>query len=579
MLKECLDIFDKEYAVKGEKLITDNYILSEGTYVLVKNGMITTVKDAPKQKDFDAIAFKDFIVKDYLSKLLDMNKPIDQKKVIHSNNYHAFWVKKESLKADKDGNRKLTEEIVKHYYEILKNPMTKYKNKGLDLYLSVEKNIGKPDVKQLELHKQWILENIFTLIENNDIKDDKNYLKIYFDVDENLYRIENERYVIPNIYNATEYNIIRDEQIFGLPNNNMGLNGKKPYLENKTRKNKLPYLISTNEVSLQKKFFDYLYNYANKGKTNIYISEKNKITALDHIEILDKPFEGYYLRIKKGKELEIHDFDIVTGFNPKIDPIVFRQVIPVPEKGATDFVYEKIDQLEMIKNIINSTFFKKFLSGNFFSDSKDIRLNDFRVKEELLNCRNGYFNWFFKGDQRIVKSFFSKSTLELIKNSISFGYVPKATEQYNVRDTLMGYFEGSTRMADRFKTIFNRLSDEINGKTTGVIQTDEEYYFIAGQLAKYLLSFNKASKQVYSIINPVINGKIDDNLRTIIKNLFIKYNYAIQPSKRFSNLYAMFFSYESEIKKINQETLIAGYLYSSLIYEKKVKEEEDNDVE
>ena len=35
MLKECIEIFKKEYTKKGDRLITDDYIPSDGTYVLV----------------------------------------------------------------------------------------------------------------------------------------------------------------------------------------------------------------------------------------------------------------------------------------------------------------------------------------------------------------------------------------------------------------------------------------------------------------------------------------------------------------------------------------------------------------
>lgn len=43
-----------------------------------------------------------------------MNKPMDSKKVIHSNNYLAFAVKKESITS------KLTETIIDNYYDTLK---------------------------------------------------------------------------------------------------------------------------------------------------------------------------------------------------------------------------------------------------------------------------------------------------------------------------------------------------------------------------------------------------------------------------------------------------------------------------
>ena len=90
MLKECLDVFKKIYEEKGESLILDTYVPAEGSYVLVdRDGAIKEIKELPKQKE-PPEDFESFIEKDYLSALIDMNKPIDKKKVIHSNNYYAF---------------------------------------------------------------------------------------------------------------------------------------------------------------------------------------------------------------------------------------------------------------------------------------------------------------------------------------------------------------------------------------------------------------------------------------------------------------------------------------------------------
>lgn len=67
-----------------------------------------------------------------------------------------------------------------------------------------------------------------------------------------------------------------DDQIFGLPNDNLGLNAKKPFLENKTRKVTIPYMITTQEALQQRKFFDYLMNQANLGCMNIFFVMKKR---------------------------------------------------------------------------------------------------------------------------------------------------------------------------------------------------------------------------------------------------------------------------------------------------------------
>lgn len=579
MLKECLDVFKKIYGEKGESLILDTYVPAEGSYVLVdRDGAIKEIKELPKQKE-PPEDFESFVEKDYLSALIDMNKPIDKKKVIHSNNYYAFWVKKDSIRPDKNGKVKLTQEIIDDYYGLLKASENKYRKKGLELYEVVEAEIGKPDLEMIEKHKDWIKKNIFTIVEDNHLKDDKSYLKIYFDADREAYQRESRRYVIPNVYNTTDYNMPVGDKIFGLPNDNMGLNAKKPYLENKTRKNTMPYLISTEEVTLQKKFFDYLYNQACLGKSNIYLNEKDGIIALSNNESLKKSFRGYYLRIQKGKELEVHDFDEVTGFEAEIEPIDLKQFIPVPEKNATDLIYEKVKKLEDVKILINSVFFKKFLTTNFFTDTKDIRLNDTKVKEELLRCRTGYFNWFFKGESVAVRSFFAESSLVLIKNSILNRHIPKAIEQFNVRESILNYFEGGERMEQTYEQIFERLSEMINSGTRSTIEDDAMYYYAAGQIAQFLLSLNQSSKPTPALVNPIINARTAQQLQVVLERLYKKYNYAIKYPQRISRLYSMFLLHIPENKKTDSQMLIAGYLDRSLVYEKKNKNEGESENE
>ena len=169
-----------------------------------------------------------------------MNKPIDSNKIVHSNNYCSFFVKKESLK-----NGKLTIDVIHHYYEVLENPINKYadKKKSLQLYQSFEEKYGSVEIDNLLKVKSWILENIFQMEQWVNL-DRKDYLKIIFEFPDEIFEKEFNRYMIPNMYNKNDFNIQVDEEILGLPNQNMGMNSKKPYLESKSKKVKVPYLIS-----------------------------------------------------------------------------------------------------------------------------------------------------------------------------------------------------------------------------------------------------------------------------------------------------------------------------------------------
>lgn len=566
MIKDCLEIFKKELSEHGDRLILDEYIPADGTYLIVNlddNHMKrVNIKQDKKTKEIDKSVeyFKEICAYDYNSKLIDMNKPIDNKKIIHSNNYLSFFIKKDSL-----NNGKLTEEVIDNYYNILSNPLLKYtKPNAKELYKAIEKEVGVVDCELLEKCKKWIKENIFNL--RNEITG-KDYIKIFFEFPIEAYEKEGKRYLVPNIYNSTDFNISVGDKVLGLPNDNMGLNAKKPYLENKTRKTKVPYLVDSEEVILQKKFFDYLMNFATKGKVNIYIDDE--FHGIGNSNNLEEDFSGRFLRIKKGKEVEIHDYDIITDYKTKLPKIfVFKNILDINQEKSTDVKYGEFETLKSLKDILNEVLFSKWLVGNYFTDASDMSINDGVLKNSILISRERLFNWFYKGNSYGISSLLEKISINLVKNSLNNGYIQKASHQFNLRWSLINYFKGGIDMADVIYDIKESLKLKINEEKTSKIENDNEYYFAVGQLVSYLLSKNKGKKKPQSLVNPFINAKSNEIIKEKLRALYKKYNYDIEASgRRMKNLYAMILSYEIE-NKVNQDIIIAGYLHSNLIYEK-----------
>ncbi|AYF55227.1 type I-B CRISPR-associated protein Cas8b/Csh1 [Clostridium novyi] len=507
-----------------------------------------------------------------------MNKPIDSKKVIHSNNYLSFFVKLDSISGGK-----LTNEIIHNYYEVLRNPQDKYKKdkNKLAMYEDAEKEFGKVNEERLNKIEEWIINNIYNLVPKDS--KEKTYLKIFFKYDLSEYEKESKKYLIPNIYNSTDFNISINDTLYGLPNNNMGLNSKKPYLENKTRKTTVPFLISLKEVLIQKKLFDFLMNMATTGRVNIYLNEK-EIIALSNKESLKNNFQGAYIRIKKGKELEILDFDIIENYKVKLkQPMKVKNILQINyeklSKKLPDY-YHEIKLVENLKIFINEILFSKFLDSNYFTEAKDLSINNSNLKMNLLLSRNILFNWFFKGNQQGVWEVLNKTSLSLIKGSINNGYMIRASEQFNLRCALKEYFKGDEKsMADVLKEVKDSLRKKINIKfdeATSSIENDDEYYFAVGQLAGYFISLNKSKNKPHSLANPVINARNDKRIKDELIKLYKKYNYAIPYTKgRFENLMAIVKSYEPK-EKVKDDLIIAGYLHSNLIFEKTEDSKNEN---
>ena len=599
MLKDCLEIFESILRQEGDKIIIDNHIPADGTYVVVdicddkfEVRDFFDIKFDKKKKVIEGknnLYYENVRMYDYYSKLIEMNKSIDLKKIIHSNNYLSFWVKKESIQ-----NNKLTNGIIDNYYNVLKEPLKKYqtKSKSKEIYKKLEKKLGKVDDKLLDRIRFWIKQNIFNL--GIDIKN-KDYLKIFFQFkDKNdktiaLYQKESERYFVPNIYNKNDYNETINEEVYGLPSDNMGLNAKKPYLETKTRRLSVPYLINNEEALLQKKFFDYLSSCATQQKFNIYINTdkdeeitKDNIIAKENGDLLkDNDFRGIYLRIQKGTSLEIIDYDIISGYRynlkDKFDYYMYIDIDFELIKGKEIDYYSTYDNKSQIQNLLNEIYFSKFLKGNYFTEPKEIKLNDNVVKRNLLTCRNSIFNWLYKGYYNDIEAVLNRASLEITNNSIANGYNILAIHEFNLRWSFIEYFKGEGKMADFLNEIKTNLREKLNCKDDNKlnkIESDTEYYFAVGQEAYYLLSLSKSNNKNQSLINPILNAKGDDILKDKLMKLYKKYNYTMGFSHgRASKLYSMILGYKPE-NKVNQDMIIAGFLNNNLIYEKKEDNEE-----
>lgn len=580
MLNQALEVFKKEYEEKGDSFILDTYIPADGTYIVVKptedNFVVDEIVDIKVDKKTRSIdrtisQHMDFICfADYYSKVTDMNKAIlsGSGKVIQGNNYLSFIIKKESLT-----NGKLTNEIIDKYYSYLEDPRLKYtKIKALNLYNTAEQKLGQVDEQKIHRIKTWVKQNLFEQFTKFNGKD---YMKIFFYYSKELYKKESERYYIPNIYNNNDYNKLINDTTYGLPNDNMGLNSKKPYLEHKTRKVTVPFLVNQEQVILQKKFFDYLMNQACAKKVNIYIGDR--INSLENNFSMDDNFKGIFLRIKKGKEVEILDYDVIYNFNNKLNkPFEYINILDVDDE-VLNAEYGRIHTLSKMQEGINEIMFSKCLTTNYFTEPKDIKIHDNILKYNILTCRNALFNWFYKGKYNNIWILLNKASLSLIKGSICNENIRRARDQFNLWFSMKEYFEGEEDMADIIFSLKENLRSKVSKKSTSYIESDEKYLFAVGQLVNFFISKSKGKKKPLSLANPFVNAKNDKVIKNKLKALYKKYNYDIDNYEiRFKTLYAMVMSYELE-SKVNDDMIIAGFLHSNLLYEKENKGEVSNE--
>lgn len=574
MLSECLEVFREQFAKHQDALILDHYIPSDGTYVLVNDdGTIKSIVELKLDKktrtmDRSAKEFAELCFYDYNSQLVSMNKSQDTGKIVHSNNYYSFWVKKDSVL-----NGKLTESVIDRYYHILANPEKKYeKSKAKEIYQTFEEQNGKIDRVCLEAHKNWIKEHIFKEDDRIDMTR-KDYLKIFFVHSKEAYEREGKRYFLPNIYNSNDYNEVVNGEVCGIPDNNLNMNAKKPYLSIKTRKCAGSYLLNGEDVLVQKKFFDYLMNFAAAGQCNIYVDlKKRQFQACKNGEFPKGSFSGFFLRIQKGKEVEIHSQDVIPFYNKILpEPFEFQNVLGMQHEKNKELnlQYTTYKTRCDLESFINEIFFSKILTNNYFTEAENLSITDGNLKRNLLTAREVLFNWLYKGIEENVHSVIKKVSYDLVKGSILNGYREKAVRQMNLRWSFIEYLQkGGTSMASILYEVKAGLREKMNAKETQGLESDREYYFAIGQLASYFIAINKSAKKTQSLINPFLNAKTNKALVERLKQYYKKYNYAINhDDRRVRNLLAMITGYQTD-GEVNQEMVIMGYTCNNLVFEK-----------
>ena len=588
MLQDCLDIFEEKYREKGERLILDNYELKAGTYrIIVIDGENFDIRqtidiEKPKRGEERVInnaqsdLHNELKFYDYYSKYLNSNKAVvtGEGKIIQSANYMAFAVKKNSI-ADGDKLKRVT----KKYYDILRYPLKKYKkDKTAEIYRDFEEKNGKPDKTLINLIENYILSG--KAWEDIDYEK-KDFLKIFFvltDKEETyaLYRKEAARYLAPNLYNNNDYNLTIGDRIIGLPDNNMGMNAKKPYLVNRTRKVMAPYLLDQERAGLQNLFFDYLYGGVAKGKPNVYLKSDEDwggdIIFTSDSEDPGAITSGYYLRLSVGTGgAEIVDCDTVTNYTSYIKPafVLKNFVSDEKELEKSSLPYDQdVNTLWKLRNLVDNLLFNGNLKNNFFTDAKDMKM-DGVMKRCILESREALHSWFYLGQSGNADVVLRKVSWELVKRALSEDKIFEARRKGNLRWSLADYFNEDERMWESMSDVREKLRQHINSKEDWQFEDGKELSYAIGQAVAYLLSKSKASKKPASTINPFLNSNDLKHMKNLIRRMYIKYNYLIEASgnRRENQLFSHIAAADADEYAIDQDMIFAGFAGKQLIYE------------
>lgn len=572
MIDEALEVFKKIYDKEGEKLVVSKHIPKDGTYILVnkKSGKIIETLNISYDKKNKKIngelnQYYGYVrAFDYYSNLVDMNKPMDPKKTIHSNQIYSFFIKKDSIRENK-----LTKSIIEGYKKNLLNPEEKYNSKeAKELYKNIAEKLPKIEKDIVEDIFLWIEDNVNENLLENDNK--KDYLKIFFveeDLDKSLevFKNEHKRYLIPNIFNSNDYNKKIGETIYGLSNNNMGLNAKKAFLENKTRRISTPYLVNIDEILLQYAFYNYLLPEVKQGNYYIYFLE-NEIIPRTYKEGCPNGAK-YLLNASYSKDVDIKNFNVISKNSSEEININFKEILHQKKKDTDEIEYGNLNKEKMMNNI-NKILFYNSLLGNFLLNDGDLDIKDIEVKKLLMKYRNSFYKWFYLNDEAEVKKNIRKIYLDAVMVAIGNGHFFKASQQLDFGFCLEKYFYGKSELMEEIMNVKEVFLNHTLSEEEWEFLNDEEYFFAVGQILAYINYMRNSKAKSLNFIKQLTFVKNIDVLKEKIKKIVISYSHIFETkNKKINRTISNISLYQP--KEIRIDILLAGFTADIIFFKKR----------
>ncbi len=581
MILDLLEVYRKN--ADGDSLVIDNYQLKEGLYFKVygqhKEPKILHVE----KKGHNSGELWNFMkAADFYSQLVDMNKPVDPKKQIHSNNIYAVAFKAAALMEGTDAVETFKVSIARYYQALCLSKKEDAK---------ILRNYHFPPLdEQVIKHNQEYVVNLITYLQQQIIEykiKGTSYVKLYFSAELAEYVQESKRYLIPKIFNKNDYNVTIDNTTYGLSNSNMGMNGKKPFLEHKTTAFKVPFRISTAEALETRKMFTWLDNQQDstgKALTEGYLP----IGASDVFALVksdSKPQDAHYLHVERGAQPVIDEYDFLPGLTNELMPVLNLENFLLLD----DFEAKNIHKKAELEGVVDDWLFNKNLIRNYFNKSPKPNgwLSSFQIGL-MIRYRDALRNYFCKDVERDVVSCIDQLSQGMLKEMLRRESYPKLEDTkiakgLNLRLSLLAYFKikEKVEMGDQVRRIAQGLKAKlITDKTDEILscENDKEFYYYAGQLVRYLISKSQAYKPTYAIIDHVVDAKDVNKFKQEIIKLHKKYSHALGWNNiRYNRLLAAVMGYECLTEKVSGfDLFLAGAASSNIIYFKEAEGENNN---
>lgn len=534
--------------VEGNKLIVDKKFYKDG------------MEHDNKLHDW-------FVDRDLLSDILVMNKALHTAKKIHTNNMFSFSLREASFFVPKTTNPLpfgILETYLTGYYANVGDLTTDY----LEMFREEGERVTSEElVERFEnaypdlsgyvygddraemFGKVYDVmvngsEELETFLRNTYGELAKNsYVKIFFDVPIKCYVNERRLYADTRIFGNTKYNTMGNTGLpSGVPLHDYNMNEKKNFLRFRALNIDVSILNTLEDETNRQELFKWIQKsgvFLNGNVFSVGMSEQFNARLRNHARLFisthfkDKSIINYdNLSFDRNSEVKVPFIDYLGG-------------------GHT---LTKETTIEGVIKRMLSVYFKKNLSDNQLNTINTYELGfDGIITGEMSNyfigIRNDLYNWYHTGNEKGIASKFDKFSMNVIRAFVThcLGKGDEKNrkimdmtliEMLNVRWSLLAYFGvGSLKaMGDEILDTLEwfRVLRE-SGSAEIMIVDDRQFYFVAGQLFKYLNEQSKSAKESMHYLKKSMACNSPEAVKSELARLLGLYGHSIFPNYRFFN--------------------------------------------
>lgn len=515
-------------------------------------------------------------IRDFYSKYINSNKPINteykkiingksynMEKKIYSNNIYTLFFRRSSL----EGLSKTKDAIPLEVFRC-----------GIDKYYE---SLEKYSENEAKIYKEVMLkafEVIYKDLKNLNFKKDE-MIKIFIKKDIEEYKRVSEKYLKNNLFNKNDSAMELNGKIYGFNNYNYGLNNKKPYLELKSTNYKVGSYVSDEDVHKLNNLYIWLRNNS-REKTILKIPDDWTFNGEPKDDEFIKNRNIYIVKVVTNDKgvTKINDYRYVSNYNVKIKKFTCKNYLEKEHKIVCecDKVYDLNDYTSRVWFGDNNKNDKENYIRKSYYDLEENKSKLSNWKKEILKQYSNLFFELFELEQptnfvnkldEIAIKVIEKIYINDLKENKNNVYNTK--EAFNLWIAYKEYFSKSKGDEEMKINNIQEQCERIVGEK-GKIETDDQYFYLAGQVIYYILSKSKAEKITQDITEPFIRANTLKKLKEEIKFLYEKYKHDIYLKYGyFNNIMSEILLKEPEEKiKDKKEILLAGLLANNLFYSK-----------